>query len=341
MNMGGRSGLRGWVFALVIAFLFVMWGIEVLNKGSQIPGPTATVPQAQQPNAPAERAERDAPVPTEPRETPTAATMSPHLFLGNPSGAKADKSLRDNYLLVRSQYALSYNDAKGTANWVSWRLRAEDLGDAPRQRMFSPDPMLPPGFYRVTHQDYSNSGFDRGHMCPHSDRDATEAGAAETFLMTNIIPQSPSVNQRSWAMLEVYARQLVSGGKYTLFVVSGPWGQGGSGLKGPAETIARGRVVVPAESWKIIVVVPTAAAGDPLKVTASTRVIAVRVPNDEGLKTLEWAGFRTTIADIERQTGLRFLTNLKPEVAEVLRNRKDNQSIPVPETPRYLREGGR
>jgi endonuclease G len=272
--------------------------------------------------------------------TPSPAVPQPtsvHLFLGNPSEARPDPSLRDNYLLIRSQYALSYNDSKGTANWVSWRLRSSDLGDAPRQRTFLPDTLLPPGFYRVTHQDYTSSGFDRGHLCPHSDRDASEAASAETFLMTNIIPQAPNVNQRSWAMLEVYARELVEGGRNVLFVVAGPHGQGGVGSRGAASTVARGRVVVPETCWKIIVVVPADRASDPSRVSADVRVIAVKVPNRDDITSLQWSEFRTTIADVEQLTGYRFLTNLSPQVAETLRRRLDDRAIPTPNTPSYLR----
>ena len=41
------------------------------------------------------------------------------------------------------------------------------------------------------HRDYTGSGFDRGHMCPHSDRAANEEMSFATFVMSNIIPQAP------------------------------------------------------------------------------------------------------------------------------------------------------
>ena len=62
------------------------------------------------------------------------------LFMGNPSGATADRGKPDNYLLKKQQYALSYNNAKVTANWASWVrhevadvavLRSEDRPTAP------------------------------------------------------------------------------------------------------------------------------------------------------------------------------------------------------------------
>src|SRR4051794_33954418 len=43
-----------------------------------------------------------------------------HLFPGNPSGATADRSKPDNFLLKKPQYALSYHNGRGIPNWVSW-----------------------------------------------------------------------------------------------------------------------------------------------------------------------------------------------------------------------------
>ncbi|MDE5114816.1 MAG: DNA/RNA non-specific endonuclease, partial [Trichodesmium sp. St15_bin1_1] len=45
-----------------------------------------------------------------------------HITLGNPSNATTNIENSDNYLMEKSQYVLSYNRNKGTANWVSWQL---------------------------------------------------------------------------------------------------------------------------------------------------------------------------------------------------------------------------
>ena len=143
------------------------------------------------------------------QQTTPAAAASDQMLLGNPSGATADPSRRDNYLMVKPYFALSYNDGTGTPNWVSWRVTKQDMGTARRKPMFDPDNTLPPGFHVVRHEDYKESGFDRGHMCPHSDRAADETMSFATFVMTNIIPQAPNVNQKAWKNLEDYGRDLV------------------------------------------------------------------------------------------------------------------------------------
>ena len=62
----------------------------------------------------------------------SVGAQSPHLTMGNPSNATSDTSQKDNFLMEKPYFALSYNDGKGTPNWASWRLTEADLGAAPR-----------------------------------------------------------------------------------------------------------------------------------------------------------------------------------------------------------------
>jgi endonuclease G len=250
-------------------------------------------------------------------------TGSPHLVLGNPSNASTDPAVRDNYLMVKPYYALSYNDTKGTPNWVSWRVIQSDLGEAPRKDDFDPDTTLPGGFNVITQQGYNGSGFDRGHMCPHSDRSANIEMSYATFVMTNIIPQAPNVNRKAWEKVEEYCRELVRRDHDRLYIIAGPAGQGGTGSRGTRSTIGQGRVVVPRACWKVVVITPDIGSDDPSRISASTRVLTVEMPNDEESVDDSWRQYRTTPARVEQETGLHFFTALNPAVAAALRNRMD------------------
>jgi endonuclease G len=53
---------------------------------------------------------------------------SVHLLLGNPSQATLVSTNASNYLMLKPEYALSYNRERGLPNWVSWQLNATWLG---------------------------------------------------------------------------------------------------------------------------------------------------------------------------------------------------------------------
>src|SRR5205085_919437 len=99
----------------------------------------------------------------------------------------------------------------------------DDLGKADRQDDFRPNKSLPAGWYQVSKKSYAGTGFDKGHMCNSKDRTSTPEDNSATFLMTNMVPQSPNNNQKAWERLESYCRDLATQGK-ELYIVCGPAG---------------------------------------------------------------------------------------------------------------------
>lgn len=250
--------------------------------------------------------------------------VSVHLTMGNPSNAVADPAQPTNYLLDKPQYAVSYHRDKGRPNWVSWHLGSAWLGSAPRQDDFRADAALPAGWYQVQATDYSGSGFDRGHHCPSADRTLTVADNSSTFLMTNMVPQSPDNNQGPWAALETYCRTLVGSGN-ELYVVMGGSGSGGTGSNGgTTTTIAGGHVAVPSQTWKVVIVIPTG-TNDVARVTTSTRTIAVVMPNTQGIRTADWKTYRVSVDQVESLTGYDFFSSVPAAIQNVIEARVDNQ----------------
>jgi len=244
-----------------------------------------------------------------------------NLLLGNPSGA-GGVSLPNNYLMTKTYYTLSYSRDRGTPNWVSWHIQASDLGSTSRTDGFRADTSLPSGWYQVQNSSYTGSGFDRGHNCPSGDRTASTDSNAATFLMTNMMPQAPNNNQQTWANLENYTRSLVKAGS-EVYVICGSYGQGGTGsLGGTTKTIDNGKVTVPSNIWKIIVVLADG-SNDLSRITASTRVIAVNTPNINSINT-DWKTYRTSVKNIETATGYNFLSSLPTAVQTALKQKVDN-----------------
>jgi len=248
---------------------------------------------------------------------------SEHLNMGNPTSAVTSTSAPTNYLMEKPQYALSYHRDKGIPNWVSWHVDASWLGSAPRQDDFRADSTLPTGWYRVSNTSYTSSGFDRGHNCPSADRTRTVTDNSATFLMTNMIPQSPDNNRGPWAGLEDYTRTLVNQGN-ECYVIMGQYGTGGTGSNGFRSTIDNGRVTVPNRIWKVIVVLPVASGDDATRVTTSTRVIAVDMPNTQGIRNNNWGTYRTTVDAIEAAAGVDVLSRVPASIQAVIESRVDN-----------------
>lgn len=243
-------------------------------------------------------------------------SSSVHLTMGNPSNAVNDPAVPNNYLMEKPEYAESYSRDLGRPNWVSWHLASEWYGSTARVDSFRADPLVLPTWYRVLGSDFSGSGFDRGHMCPNADRDSTVPIMQSTFLMSNMIAQAPDNNQGPWANFEAYLRTLTDAGD-ELYIVSGPYGIGGTGSNGFATTIDNGHVTVPARTWKVVMVLSKAGGDDVARVTASTRTIAVDMPNIQGIRTgntNDWQTYLTTVDAVETMTGYDFFSNVPPSI---------------------------
>ena len=240
--------------------------------------------------------------------------VSPHLAMGNPSNAGENPN---NYLMIKPQYALSYNRERGTANWVAWQLNRKWLGNVERQNDFRPDDALPPEWYRVKPSDYTGSGYDRGHMVPSADRTSTIEDNSATFLMTNIVPQTPDNNRGAWRELEEYSRYLVSLGK-ELYIIAG--------VDGNSRRIGRKKEVsAPTSTWKVIVVLDKPGQGIK-QISENTRAIAVNVTNRQNTSD-DWKRYIVSIDELEAKTGYNFLTRVPESVQQVIESRVDRNSV--------------
>jgi Tol biopolymer transport system component/DNA/RNA endonuclease G (NUC1)/methionine-rich copper-binding protein CopC len=245
---------------------------------------------------------------------------SVHLTMGDPGCgtiygcAAASLGQPNNFLMDKPEFSISYNRDRGGPNWVSWHLTDEWIGSLTRVDTFRPDPGVPDTWYRVQAFDFSGSGFDRGHMTPNADRDKETSIPINqaTFLMSNMVAQSPDNNQGPWAALENYLRSLLPANE--VYIVSGPFGVGGAGSGGPATTIANGHVTVPSQTWKVALVLPKASGNDIARVDCSTRTIAVIMPNVQGIRTNPWETYLTTVDAVEALTQYDFFANLPDPV---------------------------
>ncbi|MBM3438850.1 MAG: DNA/RNA non-specific endonuclease [Bacteroidetes bacterium] len=117
-------------------------------------------------------------------------------------------------------YAVSYNHQHMQANWVAYELTlSHTLGAAERESRFVIDPVIRPHTART--EDYTKSGFDRGHLAPAADMKYSPQAMTESFYTSNISPQRPGLNRGIWKKLEEKIRDWAPANR-PLFIVTGP-----------------------------------------------------------------------------------------------------------------------
>jgi endonuclease G len=245
---------------------------------------------------------------------PTQLPDSVHLAFGNPSRATTEATDRDNVLVVGRGSVFSFNNSRGTVNWVSWKTTKADLGRSIPRPDFQPDPRLPNGLKRIQYYHYSGSAYNRGHLVPSADRFANTELNEETFMMTNIVPQTGALNQYPWRNLESYARSLAWKGR-DVYQIAGAYGQ---------IEVLKNKVAVPTNCCKVIAITPRG-----IKIENAgrrLRIIAVDMPNIEGIERANWRDYIVSIRTIETRTGYDLFSNLPVEYQESFETTVEMQS---------------
>ncbi|MBK8477301.1 MAG: DNA/RNA non-specific endonuclease [Opitutaceae bacterium] len=101
--------------------------------------------------------------------------------------------MRRRYALENTGYVVGYSDALNAPVWVAYRMWGPG---APAGGVAAPRLLRRRSAHggAVRPDEYTGSGYDRGHMAPNY-AIGTHFGAAaqlETFLMSNVIPQKHS-----------------------------------------------------------------------------------------------------------------------------------------------------
>ncbi|MCY2928732.1 MAG: DNA/RNA non-specific endonuclease [Planctomycetota bacterium] len=201
-------------------------------------------------------------------------------------------------LLTNQGYLVGYSEKHRDPVWVAYRLfKVANAPAIPRPKKFTVDDRTEA---KVKSSDYSSTGYDRGHMAPNH-AIATRYGAdaqVETFLMSNVCPQRPNLNRRVWERLEALEADDYANRFEELWVVDGPI------FDDQPEKLAAG-IDVPRAFFKIIV---DEAQGRPRMLGF---IMPQTVRGDESPRMF-------LVADIEKQTGLDFFTDLPKDEEQKL-----------------------
>jgi endonuclease G len=236
--------------------------------------------------------------------------------------------------VIRNEaFMVGYSEILGNPLWVKYQVlpKPDKTQNLPRPERFTQDwrsfrCWL--HFPCVNHDDYTRTGYDRGHMAPNHVI-ATRYGQAaqhETFLMTNITPQLPNLNRRAWQRLESIAANHFSDNLGHFWVVTGPIFDDKPNFLPGYKMIA-----IPKAFYKIFIR-EADVAGEPPKVLAF--IMPQELAGNEDL-----GDFLTSVRDIEQQTGLNFFHKLDDGVEAYIETLIDPQSWQF--TPRIANQPAR
>mgnify|MGYP002856782501 CR=1 FL=1 len=221
----------------------------------------------------------------------------------------APLNTKPEVILCKSAFIISYNVSTLCPNYVAWHLTKERIkGGVKRTDEFAEDLSLGEAV-RVMSSDYYGSGYDSGHMCPAGDNKNDVRAMSESFLMTNICPQSHALNSGLWNDLENLCREWVR--DYSdLYIVAGPIFDSESPKK--IGNRKKMRIAVPDRFFKVI-----------LMMGREPKAIGFIVPNKPLSGDLR--KYAVSVDKVEEITGIDFYPNL-PDGVEHKVERQCNPS---------------
>ena len=207
-------------------------------------------------------------------------------------------------VVEHSYYTLSYSENHEQAEWVAYELTKERTGGTKgRSNDFRPDDMVSTGSAELA--DYKSSGYDRGHLAPAGDMKFNARAMSESFLMSNMSPQTAGFNRGIWKNLEEQVREWAVRNEH-LYVITGP-----CLTEESLGTIGDNEVTIPAMYYKVI-----------LDYTApEVKAIAFILANERGQHQLNT--YAVTIDYVEKLTGIDFFPELPDDLEVLLESRKD------------------
>jgi len=134
-----------------------------------------------------------------------------------PGHFKFDVTNKEEVLLYSGCYD-AINKGPHIIEYILTKERAEGSGTRRPSARFTQNRdlgilqelLIENGYSLPVHSDFTNSGYDRGHMAPNADFNDTYENALMTFFIANVWPQTPEVNRVEWLATENETRRLAA-----------------------------------------------------------------------------------------------------------------------------------
>lgn len=208
-----------------------------------------------------------------------------------------------NQIIEHDFYTLSYNEKYEQAEWVAYELKKAYIKNNHFKRpYFLEDSKVKTG--SADWRNYKKSGYDKGHLCPAGDMEFSINAYNETFLTSNISPQTHDFNGGIWNRLEQKVRYWAT--KYDgIYVITG------GVLKPSLKTIGKEKVLVPDYFYKIILD----------NSNGEYKSIAFLIPHKKSDSALYQ--YVVSIDSIEKITGIDFFPKLDNKTENRLEKSND------------------
>lgn len=229
---------------------------------------------------------------------PTYEEVTPYYFTSSfdftwPAYTSKDAIIEHEF------YALRYNEKTEQADWVAYKLTADDLNNAKFKRKdnFREDPNVKTN--SASPADYKGSGYDRGHLAAAADFTWNKLALDESFYMSNMSPQLPGFNRGIWKKLEEKTRSLARSNG-TVYIVTGPI------FTGKSDKIGKNKVAIPDKYYKVVIEL----TGNDIK--------GIGFILDHEKSSASLSSFSMSIDEVEKITGLDFFPTAPDDIEKRL-----------------------
>jgi len=233
-------------------------------------------------------------------------------------GAPANEdATRPVSIIVNHGYALGFSAARLQPVWAAYQVSAATRDvDYERPEFFYDDPRLPEA-QRIGSAGFKPVGnlrYDRGHMVPNFaiNTQFGRVAQAETFFMSNIIPQRSNTNRGAWQRLEKAIIRAYAPMRKHVWAIVGPI----FGANPPLIRRRNGLDVPVPEAYFLILADPERY---PFDDPDNLSILALRMPEDWGTGQLT-DQLVTSLEAIEAATQLKFFPRLSASEKAKLKN---------------------
>lgn len=225
------------------------------------------------------------------------SSCSENFYKGAAPVFTKDSLAKNTYQFCYKGFANQYSGVSKTGLWSAHHLtpsRIKQGKSIKRENNFFEETKVPKQ-YRALLSSYRGSGYDRGHLSPSADM-GTRAQQNDSFSLSNMIPQAPDNNQKTWNHLEQAVRTTVTKTKHSAYVITGGMFLG--------EKIRKvGDILVPSHVYKVVYF-------------PDLKVMGAYVAVNDNSGRID----STSVAQLEQYAGIKFF----PQAGTGIQNKRFN-----------------